>query len=264
VTQLTDETPGEKEARRFFAEALGLTVTRAPASASMSADFLVNGENPGYALEVKSRLDDVRFLKELRRGCTEVRSRSLGHDRWTEDNARRAQKQLKCADPARERFWVLWFAVECFAATAAMFSQVIGTLYGVRQVVYWDEPTKMACGRECLFAVPGVFEKRPEIDGAIVTARDAITLCVNEFSERAPSFQTSRLYQAFQRLGGPVRPSDLESNHGFLSIADRMIDRSNKETVARYLSQRYGLDDVYILDIKAHSASAIVPGSRSL
>jgi hypothetical protein len=256
---MKDASLEEQEARRFFEEGLGLTVTRVPSAPSKTPDFLVDGEQPGYVLEVKSRFDDEGFLKELHRGFTAVHSRSLGHDRWTEDNARRARKQLMHGDPTHERFWVLWVAVECLSSTEAMFNQVIGTLYGVRQVAYWDEVSQTTHGRECLFVVPGVFERWPDIDAAIVTVGEGITLCVNEFSDKAWHFQSSLLYQSFAQRGGPVSPSDLEANHGFLSIADRTIDRANEEVVRHYLSQRYDLKHLYILNIKVYSASVVVP-----
>jgi hypothetical protein len=50
-----------------------------------------------------------------------------------------------------------------------------------------------------------------------------------------------------------------EANRGFLSITDRTIDCTNKEAVRQYLSQRYDLKQVYILNIKAHSASVVIP-----
>jgi hypothetical protein len=252
-----DESTQEKEARRFFEEELALTVTRVPHSTLKTSDYLVDGETPGYVLEVKTRLDDESFLKELECGDTDVRSRSLGHARWTADRARDASKQLLSVDPAHERFWILWFAVECLSSTETMFKQVIGTLYGVRQVTYWDEATKTTHGRECLFVVPGVFERWPQIDGAIVTMGNAIkTLCVNEFSDKAELFQSSLLYRTFAQRGGLETPSDLELNRGVLSIADRTIDRSDEEIVRYYLSRRYNLKNVNILDIKDYSASS--------
>jgi hypothetical protein len=259
MSEAIDESLEEKEARRFFEEGLGLMVRRVPSATSKTPDFLIDGEKPGYVLEVKSRFDDESFLKELERGSTAVRSRSLGHDRWAADSARAARKQLIGGDPSRERFWVLWFAVECLSSTEEMFNQVIGTLYGIRQVAYWDEATQTMDGRECLFVVPGVFERWPDIDGAIVTVGDTITLCANEFSDKAERFQSSLLYQSFAQHGGPVSPSVLERRHGFLSIADRTIDRTSEEAVRRYLSQEYNLKHVQILNIKAHSASVVVP-----
>jgi hypothetical protein len=139
-----------------------------------------------------------------------------------------------------------------------MFDQIIGTLYGVRQVTYWDEDSQGAHGTDCLYAVPGVFERWPDIDAAIVTVGNSITLCINEFSDKAQDFQACRLYQSFARRGGPVTPSDLEAKSRFLSIADRTIDRAKENAVVEYLSQRYGLQQVHILNIKAYSASVVV------
>jgi hypothetical protein len=259
---MPDESPEEEEARSFFEEALGLAVIRVLRSTARTPDFFVDGEFPGYALEVKSRFDDEDFVIELERGRTKVRKQSLGCAYWAADNTLKAMRQLASKDAIHSRFWVLWFAVKRRSARDAMFSQVIGTLYGVRQVVYWDETTGAAIGRECLFVVPGAFERWPQIDAAIVTAGGNITLCVNEFTDRAPAFESSLLCQAFVQRGGPIRPSDLEAHHGFWAIRDLGIDRSSEEAVRRYLSERYHVSDVHILDIKAHTASAVVPRRR--
>src|SRR3990170_2479501 len=68
MTEAIDESLEEQEARRFFEEGLGLMVTRVPNATSKTPDFLIDGEKPGYVLEVKSRFDDESFLKELERG----------------------------------------------------------------------------------------------------------------------------------------------------------------------------------------------------
>lgn len=104
MSEAIDESVEDREARRFFEEGLGLTVTRVPTAKAQTPDFLIDGEQPGYVLEIKSRFDDESFSKELERGYTAVRSRSLGHDRWTVDQARGARKQLMSSDPARGRF----------------------------------------------------------------------------------------------------------------------------------------------------------------
>jgi hypothetical protein len=258
MSEAIPESPEEKEARLFFEESLGLRVTRVPGAPTKTADFLIDGDDPGYALEVKTRFDDENFLKELESGITTVRSRSLGYDRWGIDTAREARKQLSCVDPSHGRYWLLWFSINCLSSAEDMFGQAMGTIYGIRQVVYWDEATERTHGRDCLFVIPGVFERWQDIDGTIVTMGDAITLCINEFSNRAKPFQLSRLYQSFARIGVPVSPSDLEANRGFLSITDSTLDRRNEAAVSQYLSQKYNLSHMSVLDMKVHSASAVV------
>ena len=43
-----------------------------------------------------------------------------------------------------------------------------------------------------------------------------------------------------------------------LSIADQSIDRRNENVVRHYLSQRYCLKGVHILNIEAYSASVVL------
>ena len=98
MTAGIDESPQEKEARRFFEEGLHHIVVSVPSATLKTPDFLVDGETPGYVVEVKSRFDDKDFLEELELGATAVRRRALGHARWTEDNARSARKQMLRGD----------------------------------------------------------------------------------------------------------------------------------------------------------------------
>jgi hypothetical protein len=92
-----------------------------------------------------------------------------------------------------------------------------------------------------------------------VTRENSITLCANEFSAKAEHFRASLLYQWLDQRGGLVTPRDLEANRGFLSITDREIDRANESAVCDHLSHKYDLRQVHLLDIKAYSASVVLP-----
>jgi DNA-binding transcriptional regulator YiaG len=63
----TSETPEEQEARKFF-EAVPLKANRIPTASTQTADYFVDGDAPCYAVEAKTRLDNVDALKALRQG----------------------------------------------------------------------------------------------------------------------------------------------------------------------------------------------------
>ena len=236
----------EQEIRAFFEDEMRLTITRIPASATQSADFLVDGDGAGYILEVKTRSDDKASKTALATGDVVFGAESLGWARWASDMLRSSKQQLTSSDPVHLRLWVLCFVVKRSSAADAVFDQIVGTLYGVRQVAYSDsDEDDMATGRDCLHVVPGAFERWPEIDAAIVSAGAAITLCINECSPRLGKLKSSRLWSFFAERGGPITPSDLELTKGFWSVSDRRLDRSDSSAVERYLAEKYKTSRVF-------------------
>lgn len=257
---LTDNEDPEKEIRAFFEHDLELTVARIPVSAVRTADFLVDGDVTGYVLEVKARSDDHESIAALRAGEVVTGAESLGWARWSSDAVRSARQQFASSNPAHDRLWIPCLVVKRSFAIEAVFDQIIGSLYGVRQVAYSDsDEGTSASGRACLHVVPGAFERWPEIDAAIVAAGGAITLCANEYSDRLAELRSSCVWNFFAKSGGPITASGLELNKGFWSVSDRSIDRSDHSAVERYLAEKYKTSRVFILDVKTHYASAVLP-----
>src|SRR5258708_36822753 len=114
------ETADEKEARRFF-EAVRLTVSRIPTTSTQTADYFVDGDRHGYAVEVKTRLDDADALRAVRQGRAVDGQRRLAYDTAIERIARAARKQLGAIDPAHERLWMLWFSLRAMFGADASF-----------------------------------------------------------------------------------------------------------------------------------------------
>ena len=253
-----NETAEEVEVRAFFETDLGLVVTRIPESSVPTPDFLIDGDGPGYLVEVKGRFDDRKSKAAFAAGKFASGAESLGWAPWTSNTVRNARNQLVSWDPAHERLWVLCFVIRRSHAIEAVFNQVIGSLYGVRQVAYWDGDEGRALGRECLHAVPGSFERWPDIDSAVISSGGAVTLCVNEFSPRLAESQSSRLFGFFAERGGPIRASDLEKTKGFWAVGDLTIDRSDQRAIENHLARKYAVNRVVLLDIQSHYASAIV------
>jgi len=249
--------PEELEALAFL-ERLGLIVVPVPTAKSKTPEFLVNGDTRGYAVEVKARRDTDGWERALRGGEVAYQKRAMGYARWCEDVAHNALKQLKSVDLEHTRWWVLWLSIGCRAGIDAMFNQAVGSLFGVRQVVYYDPDSDKHLMRDCLFAKPGVFERHHQFVSAVVTVGQGITLCVNEFAEDYGSFQDSVLYRWFARIHPPITAKDLAENRGFFQIKDLSIDRSNEGVISSYLMREYSLKKAVVLDMAVHSASQLI------
>lgn len=93
-----NESQEEKDARHFFEKILELTVERVLSSTKETADYIVDGEDPGYVVEVKSRLADKKERKELLLIGHATTEEPWTH-RWAVDVARKARKQMRNLDP---------------------------------------------------------------------------------------------------------------------------------------------------------------------
>jgi hypothetical protein len=166
--------------------------------------------------------------------------------RWAVDVAHNAEKQMLTLDPAGVRWWVLWLGVQNELAAGAVFDQIVGSLYGVREVAYWDQATGGAVSKSCLQAYSGAFERSPSIDAAIISYADEIRFCVNDLRADAKGFTSSNLYQSFARRHPPISMADLLENHGFLRFdhkAKRTVHLHDDNSMSRMYDLRVGSAD---------------------
>ncbi len=252
----TIESDEEKEARRFF-EVIPLTVTRIATATTQTADYFIDGDAPGYAVEVKTRLDNADALRALHQGEAVDGERPLAHDAALERVARSARKQLQAIDPAHDRLWMLWFSLRAVLGADVSFQQCVGTLYGIRDCVF-DE-NGIAKSMDCFYARPGVFERWTEIDGALISTGNGFAGCVNELSPRADLVLGSRV---MTRLGKAiVVPSRMESE-GSVFIADRSVNRKETAALQDSLSAKYRRQILVVDFTHAWAAKAVSDKER--
>lgn len=207
--------PEEQEAERFL-KALGLEPRPVPTSTSETPDFVIDGDARGYVVEVKARADSKEWTRAMKSGLAAHQKRSMGYSHWAKDVARKAVEQARSVDVQHLRWWVLWLAIKCEASARAMLDEAIGSLFGVRQVVYYSPHSVEPPMRNCLFAKPGVFERYPEIVASIVDSGDGLCFCVNDqFARDFSSFRESILWSSFARIHPPMTAADLTESRGF-------------------------------------------------
>jgi hypothetical protein len=246
--------PEEQEAERFL-KALGLEVCPVPTSTSKTPEFIVGGDARGYVLEVKARDDSEEWTRAMKSGRAAHQKRSMGYSRWAEDVAHNAVKQFHSVDAQHLRWWVLWLAIKCDASADAMVEEAIGSLFGVRQVVYHYPHSQEQPMRNCLFARCGVFERHPEIVASVVDSGSGFCFCVNdEFARDFGSFRESVLWSSFARIHPPMTATDLTESRGFFR-AELSVNRRDDSALAVSLERTYGLEKAIMLDMQVHSTS---------
>lgn len=249
--------PEEQEAFNILSNA-GLEVNIVPTSKKETPEFIIDSDGCGYVVEVKTRRDAKEWEKSLSEKGEAFESRSISFGRWALDVARKALKQLKTVDPKHERWWVLWFSIECKASTESMFQQAIGTLFGVRQVL--DFGTRKMW--DCLYAQPGVFERYREIVAVVATDGNKISLYVNEMADDYKTFSHSILHKTFERFGPPNSVTELIKGRNYFLVDPEIVDRKDDVALSNYLGKKYNLTAPIFLDMKEHTASVILPKSE--
>jgi hypothetical protein len=249
------ETREESEARRLF-EHMGLRVGRIPSGGTRTPDFLIEGDERDYLVEVKARRDDESIVSTLRAGQVADRVRPVNRDDELERKARNSRRQFKSFDPDHAKYWLLWISIAIEFGLDSAMEQVVGSLYGVRQAVFQDRGE--AVSRDCFYARPGVFERWPEIDAAFVRDADGVLLCLNEFSERANEFSKTRVAARLSDKAACLSPTSHEAA-GLVLLADPRIDRKDETTLTADLSAKYGRPDLLVVDFSHAWAAVEIP-----
>jgi hypothetical protein len=237
------ETAEEQLARRFF-EAERLDVIRMPTGATPTGDYLVSGDGPGYAVEVKSRGDDETLAARLADGEVVDGEGLVDRDDAIERIARKGRKQLAGIDPEHRRIWVLWFSLDAAFGSDVLLHRCAGTVYGIRQCLYPDEGGN-AISIDCIYARPGVFERWSEIDAVVIANITGFAMLANELSPRFPILRSLRIPQKLGRAF--YVPSDREKQRDIL-IADTAVNRRDEQALIESLRAKYHIDIRFIAD----------------
>ena len=251
--------PGFERFYDFFTMNLGLNVEVIQRTSEKSADAFVNGESPGYAVELKARCNRENFVSELATGRPLLVVEEADHDRWVIKQARDALKQLESNDPQHGRIWVLWIDTTGRTETGLGFEQVLGTVFGVEK--YIDGDFK---GFRCLLSQPSLFELLPKLDLIVVRDGDErMALCVNEATERHEIVSLSDLFKYFTNHGGVCTVSSLQGS-GFLAIDPSCVDRKSESSVQGYLEAVYKLRNARKCDFRTYISSMRLPPPKQV
>lgn len=192
----TIQQEAEQGAETCFKE-LGFAVAKVQTSNQKTADYRIDGDGPGYILEVKSR-----FMSEEPGPPKPTNqfwdSTVFG---WLSD----ASKQCRTLDREHERLWLVWGTAEGPLGEESQFRRIINALYGVQ--AFRDK------SGETFFAYYGkasVFERHLAIDAAILVHDEGMAFCPNEFSPRLDALKNSRVTKQLEAVANlrPHFPTD--------------------------------------------------------
>ena len=240
----------EDIAEAFF-RSEGFVVHRVPRSGAKSPDFEVDGDEPGYLVEVKARFDDDAF-DEVAAGEVFTADQSLHWSMGVYRQAKKAVAQMRQRDPEHRRIWILWYAAAASVADDLATEQIRGTLLGIRQVV--DLADVGAGTRALLYAQRGVFEQLPDLDAAIIAPR--AEMWANELG-RLDAVLKTRLADLFREHGGVNVGRDHAAAGRALMLAGGRGARTDADVLA-YLRKECGVRLPQVLHFRNYVALASV------
>ncbi len=225
---------------REILEELGLTTAKVPEADTKRCDLRArDGEGMRYLIEVKGFHDDAAIATALRQDDDHVGARPLVRSNAVEKGTEYAIKQLQSTPMAAEALWLVALLNRTVYGADVTSQQILGTLYGIRSIVYVDSAGRRV-SRNCLYFSHSEFHRHPELDGAIVIDQDGAGLLLNDFGRRVERVRESVLGRRFARRGALNDAATLESKKDFF-WADCTLDRNDDRAVLEYVKGKYCL-----------------------
>lgn len=253
---MNDLNPSERRAHAFL-EHFGFPVQSIQRNSDATPDFMINLDPPHYLIEVKSRGHSEEF-DDIEPGEVYTTTQHLHWSLTVYKQAKKAARQLAQRDPAHERIWIVWYDVDDSPFTGdSPLHQVRGTLLGSHDVI--DLATMSDSGvssKDCFYAQAGVFEKFPQIDGAILAGVAGYQMWVNEFA-RPELLIRSRLGQLFTEKSALNVPKEhADAGRAYLLEGGRG-QRPDAEVI-QYLRDRCGVRMPQVLRFQTHTGMTSV------
>lgn len=230
-----------------FLQNLGFYVEPIPEASYKTPDLKVMMPNCDVLVEVKSKEDD----KQLRNFLESPPGTSLSynvasaasalHDAWC---------QIRdFPDRKKEDITLIWFITRKVGGITLLVGPNIKThLYGI-EIISGQKVDRKVIDLPCYFFEESFFHKYQDLDGVLLHEAQlevqSIELCLNPFSPHYNVFKRMKLTELFRSNYLVIDPKEMEAA-GKCLLADCDISRQDKNGIARFLKDKYGLDSLTI------------------
>jgi hypothetical protein len=241
----------ETEVQEFL-ERLGFEVEPiAEVPDQRRADLRVSDSRDSYIIEVKTR-EGSSFEDDLRKDGVAGSLVAHAYANSVSGVVGDAVNQLDATLGAREEHQLVWYHSldedEC--------EQVRKTLYGIVTVI--RPSASGAKSLDCLYLTFSEFFRYPQLAGAVLGQPRAGVLFLNVLSPACAQFRTSRLFSVFQEHGAVWDPVELEIR-GDVYVADCPGTRNDRQTVLKYVEEKYGVKPLIDVEPNHVRVAVLVP-----
>jgi hypothetical protein len=225
-----------RELKRF-----GFHVDEVPVDRGQTADLLVSDKESKYLIEVKDKSESDSLATEMaesfKRGELHESSSPLAYNNRISGVLRKAQKQLD--DTAKEAgtFQLIWFHATGIDADLK-YRQAFATFYGQ---VYLRAPYgQTAPDFGCFYWDYSDSFKMPTIEALILTDKNQLQFCVNEYSIRNAEFRQTKLFRILAEVDGIIDPMEWQAK-GLVIALRSEIPRRNDFEIGKALEKQTGI-----------------------
>lgn len=244
----------EEEFVAAILASIGISAEKIPESSARTPDLLARDSDSSYLFEVKTRTDDETLTKEVQDKGTAYRTWPVGPTKAVAGIFQYAMSQIDAR--ATNELRLVWVCVQSKrGGEHTLAEQIRHTLYGISRVA---GSGRGSTAPECYFFHDSIFYRYQHLDGAVITFKNRLVLCLNPYSARVENLRQSKLAQAFFR--NLLDPLQLE-REGRCLVADCPCDRRESRAVLDYVSTKYDIKYAVHFNLNEHAAFATVDSS---
>lgn len=223
----------------------------------LTPDFEVIGKNDKYTIELKEKGDDpeesARDDKILSSGKFLTKEIPIGLRNTLKGIIDDGVKQIKQHDPNAESFRIIWLH-SAGRDPYLHYTRFHSTLFGIGHLFsILPTPSGITC---YYFNESAFFSWRNYLDGAILSYKDKVQLCINSLSPRVVQFRKSEI--VLSMLAGLCDPQKEELKDHSVMIADCAIDRKRSDQVINYLQEKYSLDHLRSIEMNRVTCTTLL------
>jgi hypothetical protein len=247
------ENSAEQQTRHFF-ETLGFEVERIPSiNNERRADYSIKDYKNTYIVEVKGKLENDEYQKNLNKGQLAYREEALGYTNRMSKLIREAAEQLNATPSEPEEYKIIVFVPEGYDPERQAI-QFKSTLYGIVDLIdFYDKNTDYP--KPCFYFTFNEFFKFRNLDAAIILKSRASRLFVNSFSRCINKLRKTILYKLHNKDNAICDPMKMEED-GEAFVAGCDLDRHDESAILDYVKKKYDLD--FLLPLKPKNYRAAI------
>ncbi len=220
---------------------LGFRVEQVPTSSGRTADLLVSDDESQYLIEVKDKIEGESQAQErravLRRGELYEQSDPLAYNDRISGILQDAQKQLDATPKDGSTFQLIWFHANGVDADLK-YRQAFATFYGHVELIALNPRSHRT--PSCFYFDYNAAYHMPTVEALILTDRETLQVCLNEFSCRAHEFRRSGLCRKFVEMDGVIDPVAMAAD-GMIIPCRAKVSRKNDDEIATALQEQTGV-----------------------
>lgn len=240
---------------KMLLERLGFTVASVPeAKNEKRPDLVATSGDSKMFVEVKTRVQDSTLraaMEAVPLGAAEAILTPLEKHNALSADIEDANEQLGAMASADD-YRLLWFRAGSDLFVHGARDQIVSTLFGIRVVDATRDGNRQPV--RCAHAGFADFYRFREIDGAIIEKGSALTLVLNQFSERYAAFAGAHICKALPN--DAIVDVAQAAQEGACYVVDGAVNRKDDEAVLASLRAKYQRDSFH--GFVSHSAGTTV------